>query len=113
MSTAPRTVHAYAAFGKDEKVKPWEYQSRPLGPEDVEIKISHCGICGSDLHTIESGWGPSTYPCVVGHEIVGEVTLAGDKVQCHTSRCEDPKLDERSGERSKNTREEVGKLKSD
>ncbi|GMF51451.1 unnamed protein product [Phytophthora fragariaefolia] len=32
---------------------------------------------------------------------------------CHTSRCEDPKLDERSGKRSKNTREEVGKLKSD
>ncbi|GMF66763.1 unnamed protein product [Phytophthora fragariaefolia] len=30
---------------------------------------------------------------------------------CHTSRCEDPKLDERSGKRSKNTREEVGKLK--
>ncbi|KAE9334631.1 hypothetical protein PF008_g13858 [Phytophthora fragariae] len=64
MSTTPRTVHAYAAFGKDEEIKPWEYQSRPLSPEDVEIKISHCGICGSDLHTIESGWGPSTYPCV-------------------------------------------------
>ncbi|OWY98319.1 Mannitol dehydrogenase, partial [Phytophthora megakarya] len=77
MSTAPRTVHAYASFGEDEEVKPWEYQSRPLCAEDIEIKISHCGICGSDLHTIESGWGPPTYPCVVGHEIVGEVTLAG------------------------------------
>ncbi|EGZ10798.1 hypothetical protein PHYSODRAFT_287119 [Phytophthora sojae] len=81
MSTAPRTVHAYAAFGQGEQVKPWEYQSRPLGPEDVEIKISHCGICGSDVHTIDSGWGPTIYPCVVGHEIIGEVTLAGDKVK--------------------------------
>jgi alcohol dehydrogenase (NADP+) len=81
MSTAPRTIHAFASFGKDEEIKPWEYQSRPLGAEDVEIKISHCGICGSDLHTIESGWGPSTYPCVVGHEIVGEVTLAGPDVK--------------------------------
>ncbi|KAG2522615.1 hypothetical protein JM16_003406 [Phytophthora kernoviae] len=81
MTTAPRTIKAYACFGKDEECKPWEYQSRPLGSEDIEIKISHCGICGSDLHTMESGWGPSTYPCVVGHEIVGEVTLAGDKVQ--------------------------------
>ncbi|CAI5728661.1 hypothetical protein KXD40_007349 [Peronospora effusa] len=81
MTTAPRTIHAYACFGKDEEVKPWEYQSRPLGASDVEIKISHCGICGSDLHTIESGWRPSTYPCVVGHEIVGEVTLAGPDVK--------------------------------
>ncbi|ETK71851.1 hypothetical protein L915_20969 [Phytophthora nicotianae] len=81
MSTAPRTVHAYASFGKGEEIKPWEYQSRPLGAEDVEIKISHCGICGSDLHTMDSGWGPSTYPCVVGHEIVGEVTLAGPDVK--------------------------------
>ncbi|KAG1692051.1 hypothetical protein DVH05_025859 [Phytophthora capsici] len=61
MSTGPRTVNAYASFGKDEEIKPWQYQSRPLGDEDIEIKISHCGICGSDLHTIESGWGPSTY----------------------------------------------------
>ncbi|RLN92348.1 hypothetical protein BBJ28_00004994 [Nothophytophthora sp. Chile5] len=81
MSTAPRTVHAYASFGKGEQAKPWEYQSRPLGPEDVEIKISHCGICGSDLHTIDSGWGQTMYPCVVGHEIVGEVTLAGPEVK--------------------------------
>ncbi|KAG1692053.1 hypothetical protein DVH05_025861 [Phytophthora capsici] len=81
MSTGPRTIHAYACFGKSEEVKPWEYESRPLGPEDIEIKISHCGICGSDIHTIDSGWGPSIYPCVVGHEIVGEVTLAGDKVK--------------------------------
>ncbi|KAG6622202.1 putative mannitol dehydrogenase [Phytophthora cinnamomi] len=57
MSTGPRTIHAYACFGKSEEVKPWEYQSRPLGPEDIEVKISHCGICGSDLHTIDSGWG--------------------------------------------------------
>ncbi|RLN60800.1 hypothetical protein BBJ28_00022409, partial [Nothophytophthora sp. Chile5] len=45
------------------------------------IKISHCGICGSDIHTIDSGWGPAPYPCVVGHEIVGEVTLAGPAVK--------------------------------
>ncbi|KAJ8564062.1 hypothetical protein ON010_g7281 [Phytophthora cinnamomi] len=80
MSTAPRTVNAYAALDKSGECKPWQYESRPLGDEDVEIKISHCGICGSDLHTIDGGWGPAPYPCVVGHEIIGEVTLAGSKV---------------------------------
>lgn len=81
MSTAPRTVHAYACFAEGEAVKPWTYQSRPLGSGDVEIKISHCGICGSDVHSLSGGWGGVMYPCVVGHEIAGQVTLAGSDVK--------------------------------
>ncbi|KAG7377286.1 hypothetical protein PHYPSEUDO_011927 [Phytophthora pseudosyringae] len=72
-----RTIHAYAAFDPSGECKSWQYEPRPLGSEDVEIKISHCGICGSDVHTLESGWGPAKYPVVTGHEIVGEVTAAG------------------------------------
>ncbi|ETN44307.1 uncharacterized protein HMPREF1541_10487 [Cyphellophora europaea CBS 101466] len=53
--------------------KPWE-------ETDVDIQITHCGICGSDLHTLSSGWGPTTYPCVVGHEIVGKAVRVGSKV---------------------------------
>ncbi|KAJ3398582.1 hypothetical protein HDV05_002418, partial [Chytridiales sp. JEL 0842] len=62
---------AYACAGKDEPLKPYAYKPRPLGANDVEIDISHCGICGSDIHTLDSGWGPTMYPCVVGHEIIG------------------------------------------
>ncbi|KAG2849305.1 hypothetical protein JG687_00001675 [Phytophthora cactorum] len=79
MSAAPRLVNTYAAMEKSGELKPWQYTSRPLGDEDVEIKISHCGICGSDVHTLDSGWGPTVYPVVVGHEIVGEVTATGPK----------------------------------
>ncbi|KAG6582960.1 Mannitol dehydrogenase [Phytophthora cinnamomi] len=75
------TIHAYAAFDPSGECKPWQYEPRPLGAEDVEIKISHCGICGSDVHTLESGWGPAKYPVVTGHEIVGEVTAAGADVK--------------------------------
>ncbi|KAI9995437.1 hypothetical protein PInf_012505 [Phytophthora infestans] len=76
-------LRSYASPSKSflRQIKSWEYQSRPLGAEDVEIKISHCGICGSDLHTLDSGWGQTTYPCVVGHEIVGEVTQAGPDIK--------------------------------
>lgn len=28
---------------------------------DVDIEISCCGICGSDIHTLRSGWGPTPY----------------------------------------------------
>ncbi|CAG8486671.1 2070_t:CDS:2 [Dentiscutata erythropus] len=72
--------HGYAAFDKESTLKPYSYIPRPLGDEDIEIEISHCGICGSDLHTIRSGWYPTMYPAIVGHEIVGKVSRKGSKV---------------------------------
>ncbi|CAH0485706.1 unnamed protein product [Peronospora farinosa] len=51
------------------------------GTSNIKNKNSHCGTCGSDLHTIESVGDLLTCPCVVGHKIVGEVTLAGPDVK--------------------------------
>nr|CCA22135.1 mannitol dehydrogenase putative [Albugo laibachii Nc14] len=78
-----RKVNAFACFEPKGTLQPWTYESRPLGPDDVEIKITHCGICGSDIHTMDSGWGPTKYPCVVGHEIVGEITKIGSNEKWH------------------------------
>ncbi|ETK73733.1 hypothetical protein L915_19372, partial [Phytophthora nicotianae] len=78
---APRTVSAYAAFEPSGNIVPYQYESRPLGPEDVEIKISHCGICASDIHHLNSDRRPTMYPCVAGHEVIGEVTVAGLSVK--------------------------------
>ncbi|KAF8945605.1 hypothetical protein BGZ47_002318 [Haplosporangium gracile] len=58
-------------------LKKFSYHPRPLGPKDVEVEISHCGICGSDVHTMTSGWGELSGPCITGHEIVGTVVKAG------------------------------------
>ncbi|TMW61712.1 hypothetical protein Poli38472_010775 [Pythium oligandrum] len=77
----PRTVNAYAATKPGLEVEPFQYQARQLGADDVEIAISHCGICGSDLHTITDGWGGGNFPIVVGHEIVGTITAAGSDVK--------------------------------
>ncbi|KAJ1922219.1 hypothetical protein H4219_000081 [Mycoemilia scoparia] len=73
-------IHGWAAMKAEGPVEPWSYVPRPLGPNDVEIQIQFCGICGSDLHTIDSGWGPTTYPAIVGHEIIGKVITKGEKV---------------------------------
>ncbi|GLD97818.1 hypothetical protein PINS_up006515 [Pythium insidiosum] len=81
MAVEPRTVKAFAAYKPGLEVQPYEYVARPLGENDVEIAISHCGICGSDLHTISGGWGEAMYPVVPGHEIVGKITAVGSKVQ--------------------------------
>ncbi|KPI45330.1 NADP-dependent alcohol dehydrogenase 7 [Cyphellophora attinorum] len=57
------------------------FEPKPWEETDVDIRITHCGICGSDLHTLSSGWGPTNYPCVVGHEIVGEAIRVGSQVK--------------------------------
>ncbi|KAI8800456.1 chaperonin 10-like protein [Cladochytrium replicatum] len=72
---------AYACHGKGEPLVPFAYTPRPLGPNDVEIRIAACGICGSDIHTMDSGWGPTPYPVVPGHEIVGVATQVGAQVK--------------------------------
>ena len=33
-----------------------EFQPKKWEDDDVDIKITHSGICGSDLHTLRSGW---------------------------------------------------------
>ncbi|KAJ1983957.1 hypothetical protein H4R33_004556 [Dimargaris cristalligena] len=82
-SSESRMISGYAAMGKDQPLVPWQYKPRPLGPNDIEIKIDHCGVCGSDIHTIDSGWGPTQYPVIVGHEIIGRVVAKGAEVQGH------------------------------
>ncbi|KAJ5197973.1 uncharacterized protein N7498_007090 [Penicillium cinerascens] len=57
-----------------------EFEPKTWEETDIDIKISHCGICGSDLHVLNSGWGSTMYPCCVGHEIVGTAVRVGSKV---------------------------------
>ena len=47
---------------KSGDVKPFEYNPVPFTPQHVDIAISHCGICGTDCHNIDSGWFPSVSP---------------------------------------------------
>src|SRR6185436_7178805 len=49
----------------------------PLGAEDVEVAVEHCGLCHSDLSALNNDWGNSQYPAILGHEVVGRVTAIG------------------------------------
>jgi alcohol/geraniol dehydrogenase (NADP+) len=72
-------IQAYAAAGPGMPLEPFEYEPEPrdLGPVQVEIAITHCGICHSDLHLLNNDWGITRYPMVPGHEIIGTVTKLG------------------------------------
>jgi D-arabinose 1-dehydrogenase-like Zn-dependent alcohol dehydrogenase len=74
------TIQGYACKKNGQPLELWEYEAAPLRPTDIHIEISHCGICHSDIHTLDSGWGPTDYPVIVGHEIVGIVTEVGPEV---------------------------------
>lgn len=47
---------------------------------EVRIKISYCGICGTDLHIIADEY-PATYPVIIGHEYSGVVDAIGSEVE--------------------------------
>ncbi len=65
---------------------PFRYDPGELGMHEVEIGITHCGICHSDIHLISNDWGMSQYPFIPGHEIIGTVTAVGSQVALAESR---------------------------
>jgi uncharacterized zinc-type alcohol dehydrogenase-like protein len=71
---------AYAALNPGEKLQPWEYEPAPLEVNQVEIRVTHNGLCHTDLHMRDNDWGVSQFPLVAGHEVVGVVTEVGEKV---------------------------------
>lgn len=73
--------HAYAAKAARGKLEPFEFDLGPLGDEQVEINVSHCGICHSDLSMLDNEWGISAYPFVPGHEVVGTIGAVGNHVK--------------------------------
>src|SRR5215472_3331963 len=83
-------IHGLAVHAAGAHLLPYKYNPGELQPNEVEIKISHCGVCHSDIHLIDNDWGISKYPFIPGHEIVGAVTAVGDAVR-------DRKVGERVG----------------
>ncbi len=52
------------------------------GTEDILIRINVCGVCHTDLHTIEGELPEVKLPIIPGHQIVGILEKTGS----HTSR---------------------------
>jgi propanol-preferring alcohol dehydrogenase len=50
-----------------------------IGPEDILIKVSCCGVCHTDLHTVEGELPDVRLPRIPGHEVIGTVEKRGRK----------------------------------
>lgn len=74
-------VNAYAVQEQNGKLIPYTYELGQIGVEEVDVKVTYCGVCHSDLSMINNEWGMTEYPLVPGHEIVGEVIAVGSAVK--------------------------------
>ena len=72
---------AYAASKAHGSLEAFSFNPGEIGPEEVEIKVSHCGLCHSDLSMLENEWGMTTFPFVPGHEAVGTVVALGSQAK--------------------------------
>jgi L-iditol 2-dehydrogenase len=66
-------VRAPMAFGLEDVP-----MARP-SERGLLLKVTACGLCGSDLRTLRSGHPRVTFPWTIGHEISGEVVELGDR----------------------------------
>ncbi|KAI4123415.1 MAG: hypothetical protein LQ338_005268 [Usnochroma carphineum] len=75
MATDASSPMKFQAF----KPKVWE-------ETDVDIRISHCGVCASDLHTMRSGWASSE--AREGINVGDRVGVGPQGYTCRRSDCE-------------------------
>jgi 2-desacetyl-2-hydroxyethyl bacteriochlorophyllide A dehydrogenase len=54
-----------------------EVERPTLGQDQVLVRVTHSGVCGTDLK-IFNGAIPVRYPLIMGHEMIGEVVEGGD-----------------------------------
>ncbi|MGJ8698268.1 MAG: galactitol-1-phosphate 5-dehydrogenase [Verrucomicrobiaceae bacterium] len=65
---------APSEFVVSEKAKP------SAGGGEVLVKVSYCGICGSDVHGMDNSSGRRIPPMVMGHEASGVIVEVGEGV---------------------------------
>ena len=71
--------------------RPAAIEGRPLefaevampepGPGQLRIRVEACGVCRTDLHTVEGELPPRKQPVVPGHQVVGVVDRLGEGVK--------------------------------
>ncbi len=54
------------------------------GPKQVLLRVSHCGVCRTDLHIVDGELAEAKLPLIPGHQIVGTVTETGAEVATFT-----------------------------
>ena len=62
----------------NEKLRMEEFTGASAGPGEIQVSVSACGVCRTDLHLVDGELPNPTLPIVPGHEIVGRVIALGE-----------------------------------
>lgn len=52
-----------------------------IGPEDVLVRVTRTGICGTDIHIFNGHYAADKLPLVPGHEFCGTIAALGANVR--------------------------------
>ncbi|WP_367123423.1 NAD(P)-dependent alcohol dehydrogenase [Streptomyces phytohabitans] len=74
------TVRAHAVDAPAGPSRVHTYEPPPLGPLEVDVAVTHSGICQTDLGMVDDHYGLARFPVVAGHEAVGTVAAVGSAV---------------------------------
>ncbi|KAF2190821.1 GroES-like protein [Zopfia rhizophila CBS 207.26] len=80
----PDTTDAFVVtdIKKWSDFKRQEVPLKKFEDHDVDVAVDACGVCASDVHKINGGWGEDIpLPLCVGHEIIGKAVKVGPKVK--------------------------------
>lgn len=76
-ASEPTSAHAWVARTPKQPLVLERVNLGPMGSDEVEVAVEHCGLCHSDLSVLNNDWGISQYPAILGHEVVGRITAVG------------------------------------
>ena len=77
----PKTMKAMVL---EQPGRPLQLQQVPVpepGPDQVLIRVHACGVCRTDLHILDGELAEPKLPLILGHQIVGTVVRAGERVE--------------------------------
>lgn len=75
--SGPLVTQAYVVREKGAALVLEDITLPPLKSTQVELDVTHCGLCHTDIHMRDNDWGVSDYPMVPGHEGIGVVRKLG------------------------------------
>ncbi len=78
----PQKMKAAVLYGWND-LRYGEFETPPIGPEEVLCRVSACGICGTDVHIMKGnfkGVFPPQFPFILGHEWYGEIVSLGSRI---------------------------------
>jgi 6-hydroxycyclohex-1-ene-1-carbonyl-CoA dehydrogenase len=80
-SGAIHGAYGFRLTGVGQRLQRQEFPALQPGPDQVVVKVAGCGVCHTDIGYAFDGV-PTRHPLplVLGHEIVGRVVVAGERV---------------------------------